>query len=1156
MHSTHAHKPNTTVPDFQTQDSDTVQQKSSGFFFEDNRQTNAGRSQVAEGASAVQLKQASVPDTDSGSNHADFSEESASMQQPSGYLSDHRLTGVVQRVIGPGGMLNRGKKVIRKDGKKFVILNDHVFRGQLEYLLGDDDGNEFYVQADNPAYDLFDPTRPPAHNKQRVESSDEADELDNSDGFSGEDVHDSENGTSSEDSELSDDDLEKGKDKAGSSAPVYVKKEWDKASALKRLSESKPTEPIPEEELADLNEWFNTHLSLFNRRESAGFRKAIGKAKEDSSQYFATISSVRPAPSRKRKNKGEKAAVNTFDNVADSELSDDESEPDTRLKKYPAVMGAVSGRSHVYGIDDNARFHYLVTGLPYADTYLMLFKNGRLVPRSINGQANIRAIRKRMRDVWGKIKPSLVIRDNLFAQLKKLNDEVNSKNLKGEKLIACITERDRVYKELQQLLSTSIRPHVEGILFGSSSNAGATPEEIEKTQSAAKARESIKADLLKEKIPTAASELIGGAVPKGLTTGFNTSTHAEQTTISSVGWVNLINRLVASIKKNKNTPEQILHSSVNRLQLTLNRSTCVGCARELTAELIRFWIEVSKALGLRSWREAQYMFERYVSFRINFPAIYENDAEKQSDYKNLKRIISGLRDAGWTVVITTGVNASESSNQQNQAARLLVDSFTAVPRFYVEGWDANITGFNTPPSLTAVIGKNEQITVNGIRYHLTKSGNAFTRTDDEQVSLKDASGIKFNQVGVQRATAVKPKPGGDSSDDDSSEGTHSSSDDSSLSSSESENDDWRHEPHYAYPTGRIEHILNSCYIAAIVHLFASHNQLLQLFDRDVPLEDDPLVDINLRRQDQARGMAIQQNSRIGQLATRLRKPDAKISKYDINYVMTFLGQVGQILPANEVIVPVKALESSAKAKAEKLVAETTPVSVSSSTSSTSKKVEPMVVDVSTKPASWGVQQDAAEVLTRLLQYLRPDNNITIGQNSHLGAAHDNSFGPSDHNINETTLQLEINSDAITSIPDALRHYSRVEPDVDYRQKRVTKQVRFNRLPNVLIINLKRFLQTPQGRIKLNKAVTAPLLLTIPPVCLTGVLAGQNIRYRLIHFSSHEGKGFGGGHYTSFVRSNADSWHKHDDIHGRSVPDHETFTQAKNTSYIYVYELVP
>ena len=61
---------------------------------------------------------------------------------------------VIQCAIGLGGILNYGKLVFDQTGKRYEILSSLEFLGKLQYKLGDEDGNELYVAADDDKYRL------------------------------------------------------------------------------------------------------------------------------------------------------------------------------------------------------------------------------------------------------------------------------------------------------------------------------------------------------------------------------------------------------------------------------------------------------------------------------------------------------------------------------------------------------------------------------------------------------------------------------------------------------------------------------------------------------------------------------------------------------------------------------------------------------------------------------------------------------------------------------------------------------------------------------------------------------------------------------------------------------------------------------------------
>ena len=84
----------------------------------------------------------------------------------------------------------------------------------------------------------------------------------------------------------------------------------------------------------------------------------------------------------------------------------------------------------------------------------------------------------------------------------------------------------------------------------------------------------------------------------------------------------------------------------------------------------------------------------------------------------------------------------------------------------------------------------------------------------------------------------------------------------------------------------------------------------------------------------------------------------------------------------------------------------------------------------------------------------------------------------------------------------------------------TKQIVFARLPEVLIIHVKRFLQTPSGTLtKLSTFVDIPPTIDMRPYCARGTVdktPGAQTSYALFGVAEHGG-GLGGGHYTATVQ---------------------------------------
>ncbi|MBB5395231.1 DUF4157 domain-containing protein [Mucilaginibacter sp. AK015] len=1110
-------------------------------------------------------------------------------------LSHSNVTpGIIQYVIGPGGMLHAGRRVKGPGNVIYRIIGPEQFLGKLNYRLKDDDGNEIIRPFDDAAFNLV-PfggpiSLPPSSDKRDkalhsedeggYDSSDEESSSESSTGGYSSDEEEEEAGSHDDEEEVFDDDEEQLPDVVSDEEieveEPYTPKSWTLEEIYKRLAESTIDKPLHRAEIEDIEKAVEdkTHTSRDKKLSRDDTRKlgvAIGKAKKDL-QDHAEMDYVPDVNKKKRTRtkKSDKIPPSTFSNEVDSESSDEEYDPDVRLRNYALSMTAVSNRSHVPGLDEIDRpFRNLVTGLPHADTYLGLFKGGQLVPRNVNGVSNATGMRKRMRDVEAKIKPELKERDKLMLELDALGKGKKRKAKKTRK------EQEKI-DEIRAYLAEKIRPHVEGILFGSSIRP--VEEDYAEARKLVNPRKKIKKDLRLEVNPSAASQVLTRRPPTKLSSGKDSHTHAEQALISTRTWISLFNKLVKQIGSNKDQPEKLIKLSFNTLQLVLNRSTCVGCARELTVELIRFWQTIAQLTAKNTdWRAAKQRYEGYVNFLLDFPAIYEIDDEEGSDYVNLQRIILGLRDAGWTVRITTGIKGGKKSNKKNARIREFAESVSTTPMFHAQGWNPTIVCFVPPKNLKGL----KVVLVNGIAYTLTKDGK-YLAVNGEAAKPSNVDGYKFVPTGLPNVLKSKKRIGGGgppgdpsdaSSSSDHSSSEHSSDDEEESSSGsssefEEEEEEYSSDPESdRFDTGRIMHEQNTCYLSALIHLFASHARLSDLFrpTRVIPLEAGPDANLLIRQADREKGEAIQMASRVGEAILTLRDPRGVVTKKTMADIMTFLGLIGGIIDASAPVVKTKTpqpkeLAGKATVMSEEMMEKDKKARTEKSIEiARSLRRDKMTFTKRSRPASWGVQQDAAEVLVKMLSYLQPGNDLKLHLQSRLGPNADAGFAGGTTNIQESTLQLPIGRDTKT-IQDALTKFSAVEQVNDFKHGggdiTVAKQVKFTSMPTILTIVLKRFSFNAYGvGQKITKRVKAPTLLTIPAVCLAGDLEGQVIRYRLVHFVEHSG-GYGGGHYLSHVKNMSDEWHKHDDMGGkRTMHTQETYKQAKNQSYIYVYEKV-
>lgn len=539
-------------------------------------------------------------------------------------------------------------------------------------------------------------------------------------------------------------------------------KKWSIEDVNTLLKKSSILSPLTEKELIELTKWYENNLKTMNRTQSKELSECIKKVYDHRSEYLNKIKSTRPKIKKKRAPKNDKTLVSTF-NDSDSDNNSIDFDPDNRLEKHQSSMSSITGRSHVYGIDDEKRFRHLVTGLPYADTYLGLFKDGTMVPRLINGKTNDQGHRKTMSEVDKKIDVSLKKRDILFEQLDNLNFDIGSNKFYDLALNNLLEKRDQTFTELQTLLRKAIRPHIEALLFGSSSGLAPTEEDIEATKEEGDARSEIRKKLMKEKVPSAAAEMFQSQVPKDLSSGEGSESHAEQSLINTQLWSGLVQQLIKAIQDKKESPEEISQNSFTTLQLVINRSTCIGCARELTVELIRFWSELAKLLKLDNWRRAKYVYEEYVRFQIDFPAIYEESSEKKSEHQNFSRIVMGLRDAGWQVRIITGIETGTDSDKTNTNAKKRVEKLNNIPMFFVADWNSETVRFPVPAMLSDHVESTRDILINGIHYWLTDDSKSYTRNNEEKEDNIDKEEI--NKFMLPRTGYAAPMGSEDSNDE-------------------------------------------------------------------------------------------------------------------------------------------------------------------------------------------------------------------------------------------------------------------------------------------------------------------------------------------------------------------------------------------------------
>lgn len=153
------------------------------------------------------------------------------------------------------------------------------------------------------------------------------------------------------------------------------------------------------------------------------------------------------------------------------------------------------------------------------------------------------------------------------------------------------------------------------------------------------------------------------------------------------------------------------------------------------------------------------------------------------------------------------------------------------------------------------------------------------------------------------------------------------------------------------------------------------------------------------------------------------------------------------------------------------------------------------------------------------------------------------------------LSLENSQNNTHSLYDCLDNYTKYSildgdnawySEAAKEKKKAFRYVRFWRMPNYLMIVLKRF--TNNGN-KIMTKVEYPMELDMSKYC---VLKEERTNYRLYGVINHFG-GVNGGHYTAYCR-NGEQWREFDDLDVKDITE-ETALNNKVVAYVLFYELV-
>jgi len=108
--------------------------------------------------------------------------------------------------------------------------------------------------------------------------------------------------------------------------------------------------------------------------------------------------------------------------------------------------------------------------------------------------------------------------------------------------------------------------------------------------------------------------------------------------------------------------------------------------------------------------------------------------------------------------------------------------------------------------------------------------------------------------------------------------------------------------------------------------------------------------------------------------------------------------------------------------------------------------------------------------------------------------------------------------------------------------KLKKKLDIWKLPDILIINLKRFQFTKYQREKIESFVDVPLQLNMKNYCLSSKInTNLEYNYDLYGVSNHYG-GLAGGHYTAYCKV-GNKWFEFDDSRTHEMPSENVVTSA-------------
>lgn len=161
-----------------------------------------------------------------------------------------------------------------------------------------------------------------------------------------------------------------------------------------------------------------------------------------------------------------------------------------------------------------------------------------------------------------------------------------------------------------------------------------------------------------------------------------------------------------------------------------------------------------------------------------------------------------------------------------------------------------------------------------------------------------------------------------------------------------------------------------------------------------------------------------------------------------------------------------------------------------------------------------------------------------------------------------TLQLDIQSDKVRSVEDALRQLTLTESIQDYTCPKTNKHIEascqsfLEQLPPILILHVKLFSFDKSGGMKkLMKKLEFPMHLEIPRECLLQDRLRHSKSYKLLSVVYHEGTEANKGHFlTDLYHIGTNMWLRCDDSVVSEISAPQLLHPSTNhkTPYLLVY----